>query len=102
MATWVDAHGAEAAEMATAITANTNSIAAITNATTGILATANAYTDSKIAGLPAATESTLGLIKIDNDTIKMNVNNQIYIGKITTDMIEQGDQSLVLYGGSAN
>ena len=101
-ADWINTHGTEADNMAKAITANTGAIAAINHETTGILATAKGYTDSAIAGLPAATADALGLVKYDNSTIKMNDNNQLYVAKVSTDILAQGTQTLILNGGSAN
>ena len=81
--------------------ATADAIAAINNESTGILATAKAYTDEQIAGLPVATSEVLGLVKIDDSTIKMNESNQLYVAKVSTDILEQGSQTLVLNGGSA-
>ena len=80
--------------------ANAQSIAAINNETSGILATAKKYTDDQIAGIPAATAAALGLVKVDDVTIQAN-NGVISVKKITTDMIENGEQELILNGGSA-
>lgn len=101
LADWINNHGTEASGMAEAISANTEAIAAINHETTGILATAKGYTDSAIAGLPAATIDTLGLVKYDGSTIKMNDSNQLYVAKVSTDILEQGINTLVLNGGSA-
>jgi hypothetical protein len=81
--------------------ANAQAIAAIDNADTGILAQAKGYTDAAIAGLPVATAEVLGLVKFDNATIKMNDSKQLYVAKVSTDILEQGTQVLVLNGGSA-
>ena len=83
------------------VTENTQAIAAINNETTGILAVAKKYTDDSIAGLPAATAEALGLVKYDNDTIKMNDNKQLYVAKVSTDLLVQGSETLVLNGGTA-
>lgn len=58
--------------MISAITKNANDISAITNEKTGILAFAKEYTDLKVQSIPEATANTLGLVKFDNNTIKMN------------------------------
>ena len=81
--------------------ANALAIAAINNTDTGILAQAKAHTDAAIAGLPAATVDTLGLVKFDNSTIMMNDSKQLYVAKVSTDILEQGSQVLILNGGSA-
>lgn len=101
LASWIEEHGTEASEMAGAITANTEAIAAINNETTGILAKAKEYTREQIAGIPAATAEVLGLVKFDDNSIKMNESNQLYVAKVSTDILEQGSQTLILNGGNA-
>lgn len=101
LADWINTHGAEADNMAKVITANTEAITAINNTDTGILAQAKAYTNEQITGLPAATADTLGLVKFDNNTVKMNESNQLYVAKVSTDILEQGSQTLILNGGNA-
>ena len=81
--------------------ANALAIEAINNVDNGILAQANAYTDTAIAGLPVATVDALGLVKFDDSTIKMNESKQLYVAKVSTDILEQGSQTLILNGGSA-
>lgn len=82
--------------------ANTSAIAAINNETTGILAVAKKYTDDSIAGIPAATAEVLGLVKFDDSTIKMNENKQLYVAKVSTDVLEMGTETLILNGGKAS
>lgn len=101
LADWINTHGTEASDMADAIEANTEAIAAINHAETGILVTAKKYADDQIAAIPAATAEVLGLVKIDNDTVKMNEANQLYVAKVSTDVLVQGAETLVLNGGSA-
>ena len=81
--------------------ANATAIAAINNADTGILAQAKTYTNEQIAAIPVATASALGLVKYDDSTIKMNDNKQLYVAKVSTDVLEQGILELVLNGGTA-
>lgn len=57
---------------------------------TGAIATAKAYTDAEIAKIHT----------VDNDTIKLN-NNKAYVAKVSTDVLVQGTQELVLCGGNA-
>ena len=83
------------------VDANTEAITAINNESTGILAVAKKYTDDSLAGLPAATAEALGLVKYDDVTIKMNENKQLYVAKVSTDLLEMGTQTLVLNGGRA-
>lgn len=101
LATWIEEHGDEAADMAASITTNADAIAAINNADTGILAQAKTYTNDQIAAIPAATADALGLVKYDDKTIKMNESNQLYVAEVSTDILVQGAQELVLNGGTA-
>jgi hypothetical protein len=101
VAAWINNDQSGAAAMAADISANKSAIATINNAETGILAQAKSYADSAVAGIPAATAEKLGLVKFDNATIKMNENNQLYVAKVSTDILEQGSAELVLNGGSA-
>ena len=101
LAEWINTHGVEASTMANAIEDNAEAIAAINHVDTGILAQAKAHTDAAIAALPVATAEVLGLVKYDNDSIKMNESNQLYVAKVSTDVLEQGSMVLVLNGGSA-
>jgi hypothetical protein len=101
LADWIGKHGNDAAEMTGAISANTAAIAAINNETDGILAKAKSYTDTQIAAIPAATIEALGLVRYDGATIMKNENNQLYVNKVSTDILEQGNDILVLNGGTA-
>lgn len=101
VADWIANDESGAAAMANRITANETAINAINHADTGILANAKKYTDDAIAGLPIATADALGLVKFDDNSIKMNENNQLYVAKVSTDVLEQGENVLILNGGSA-
>ncbi len=130
LAVWIEEHGTDAAEMAQSIEANkaaieaindaengilaqvnalangavkdnTEAIEAINNTENGILAQAKAHTNAQIAAIPVATAEVLGLVKYDDVSIKMNEFNQLYVAKVSTDILEQGEQVLVLNGGSA-
>lgn len=101
LADWINAHGSEASAMAEAISDNADAIAAINHVDTGILAQAKAHTNAAIAALPAATAEALGLVKYDDVSIKMNDSQQLYVAKVSTDILEQGSMTLVLNGGSA-
>ena len=81
--------------------ANALAIEAINNETTGILAQANTYTDNALAALPAATAEALGLVKYDADTIKMNDKQQLYVAKVSTDVLVNGAEEFILFGGTA-
>ena len=97
LAAWIEEHGKDASAMAKGIEDNAAAIAAINHEETGILAQAKAYVDA----LPAATAEALGLVKYDDVSIKMNESQQLYVAKVSTDILEQGTQALVLNGGSA-
>ena len=101
LASWIENHGKDAANMVSSIEANTNAISAINNETTGILALSKEYTNNQIAAIPAATAEALGLVKYDNSTIKMNDSKQLYIAKVSTDVLEMGTDTIVLNGGNA-
>lgn len=101
VAAWIQNDKSGAAAMAADISANKAAIAAINDNTTGILAIAKKYTDDSITNLPAATAEALGLVKFDNETIKMNENKQLYVAKVSTDLLVDGVETLVLNGGSA-
>ena len=101
VADWIANDESGAAAMVNRITANETAINAINHVDTGILANAKKYTDDVIAGLPVATADALGLVKFDNNSIKMNESNQLYVAKVSTDVLEQGENVLILNGGSA-
>ena len=90
VADWIANDESGAAAMANRITVNENAIAAINNETNGILAQSKAYTNEAIAALPVATAEALGLVKFDNTSIQMNESNQLYVAKVSTDVLEQG------------
>lgn len=120
LAVWIEKHGTDAAEMAQSIEANrtaieaindaengilaqvnalangavkdnTEAIEAINNTENGILAQAKAHTNAQIAAIPVATAEVLGLVKYDDVSIKMNESNQLYVAKVSTDILEQGE-----------
>lgn len=72
---------------------NATAIAAINNSTTGILALANKYTDDAIAALPVKG--------VDDKTIKLDDEGKAYVNEVSTDLLTQGVQELILNGGSA-
>ena len=102
VAQWIENDETGAAAMANRITANETAIAAINHKDTGILATANAYADALFAGIPAATADALGLVKVDNTTIKVDETGTIGVKAVSTDLLAQGSEELVLYGGTAS
>ena len=101
VANWIANDKTGAAAMAADIAANKTAIEAINNETTGILAAAKKYTDDSIAGLPLATGSVVGLVKVDDKTIQAAEDGTISVKAISTDLLTQGTQELVLDGGNA-
>ena len=100
VAQWIANDESGAAAMANDIAANKTAIAAINNETTGILAVSKKYTDDAIAGLPTASASALGLVKVDDITIQSN-EGVISVKSVSTDLLTQGKEELILCGGSA-
>ena len=108
LALWVEKHGTDAGEMLAAINTNAAGVAAnlaaieaINDTEDGILAQAKAHAEGLVNGIPVATAEALGLVKFDNDSIKMNESNQLYVNKVSTDTLVQGTEVLILNGGSA-
>lgn len=102
VANWIANDQTGAAAMAADIAANKTAIEAINNETTGILAVAKKYTDDSIAGLPLATGSVVGLVKVDDKTIQAAEDGTISIKAVSTDLLAQGTQELILDGGTAS
>ena len=102
VANWIANDQTGAAAMAADIAANKTAIEAINNETTGILAVAKKYTDDSIAGLPLATGSVVGLVKVDDKTIQAAEDGTISVKAISTDLLTQGTQELILDGGKAS
>lgn len=101
IATWISEDKTATEALVGRVAANESAIAAINNTSTGILAQSKAYTDAQIANIPVATASVLGLVKYDDSSVKMNASNQLYVAKVSTDILEQGTQTLILNGGNA-
>ena len=102
IANWIANDESGAAAMVASIAANKTAIEAINNETTGILAVAKKYTDDSIAGLPLATGSVVGLVKVDDKTIQAAQDGTISVKAVSTDLLSQGTQEFVLDGGNAS
>lgn len=124
MSDWLSTHKGSAAEMNTAIENNKKAIDAINDETTGILALAKADTAAQITALDLAntyeakgaaskaltdaqayTDGVLVAFKVknvDGTTLKVSEDGVASVNQVTTDMIVNGTQTLVLNGGSAN
>lgn len=101
VADWIANDESGAAAMANRITANEQAIAAITNSSTGILATANKYTDDTIAAMfesKKATNTEFGLIKGNVDGINIESGE---VTSISTDLLVNGKKEFILYGGNS-
>ncbi len=83
------------------VNSNTETLALITNSDSGVLAKAKEYTNKKLESIPVASIETLGLVKIDNITIKLNEENQLDAAEVSTDILTQGEKELILNGGNA-
>ena len=67
------------------------------------------YVADAIAGIPMATATALGLVKSAADVDGKVAVNKVYVGTdgvgevkaISTDLLVQGDQELILNGGNA-
>lgn len=85
--------GTKSGTLVTEIARVDSAIAAINNASTGILANAKAHTDASIAAL---------LVKdVDNKTIKLN-EGKAYVAEVSTDVLAQGEKELIFSAGNAS
>ena len=101
VANWIANDESGAAAMAADIAKNKDDIAAILNAETGILATAKAYTDAQILAIPVANvEDKLGLAKADGTSIESTAGT-FSVKAVSTDLLVQGANELILNGGTA-
>ena len=104
LATWVEEHGSEASEMAKSITANTEAIAAINNAETGILALAKSHSDANLATAKKYTDDSIAalLVKnVDNKTLQLDESGVASVKAVSTDLLVQGESELVFCAGDA-
>ena len=96
-----------ASGMLASIQANTTAIEAINNASTGILAQANTYTDNKIDALPTSgpiAGALLGLVKSseEDNKIKVEEDGTMSVNRIATNKLYVAEgEEFVLNGGSA-
>ena len=98
---YIEADKTGALDMAADIKANTDAIAAINNAETGILAQANAHTDEAIAAIfihNLASNDAVGVVKGNADGVNIVAGEFV---SVSTDMLVQGKNELVLNGGKA-
>ena len=81
LATWINTHGADATKLSEAITANENAIKKINDDLPGAIAAA--------------------MVKADGTSI-IDTNGTFSVGAVSTDLLVQGKQTLILNGGSAD
>lgn len=124
IAKWIAADETGTAALIDRVAANETAIAAINSTTDGILVSAKAYADeaasaaatAAVNGIPAATAETLGLVKVDNSSVKATDgvlavavdNTSIQVGSnglevkaVSTDLLTNGTETFILNGGSA-
>ena len=102
LAIWVEEHGGEASKMAESIKANADAIELINDAENGILVQAKAHSDANLATAKAYTDAEIAKIHgVDDKTIKL-AENKAYVAEVSTDILVQGAQELVLCGGNAS
>jgi hypothetical protein len=85
-----------------AVKNNADAIATINSTTDGILVKAKAYTDQEVGKLAAtvATTEKLGLVKA-SDTVAVAADGKMSVAKVSTDVLVQGTQEVILHGGNA-
>lgn len=81
---------------------NKEAIDAINSTTDGILVKAKTYTDEQVNALAAtvATTEKLGLVKA-SDTVAVAEDGKMSVVKVSTDVLVQGTQEVILHGGNA-
>lgn len=99
LATWVEAHDTD---VLPAIQANTDAIALL-NDKTGKEGSIQQIVADAIAAIPAvpyATGTTAGLVKASEE-IDVAVDGVMTINQVSTDKLVQGNNTLVLFGGTS-
>ena len=94
----------EITRVETAISTNTEAIAAINHSETGILAMAKQYANEQIAAIPMASNTTLGLVKTSDATngISVDTNGVMKVNKISVaQLVDDPNTELILNGGNA-
>lgn len=94
----------EITRVETAISTNTEAIAAINHSETGILAMAKQYANEQIAAIPMASNTALGLVKTSDATngISVDTNGVMKVNKISVaQLVDDPNTELILNGGNA-
>ena len=81
-------------------------IAKLTNAETGILALAKAHSDANLATAKKYTDDSIVALQasihgVDDNTIKLK-DNKAYVAEVSTDVLVQGAEELILSAGNAS
>lgn len=102
LATWVEAHGTEASNMVDSISANTNAIAVLNgdSQTTGSVDKKIADAIAAIPATPIATTETAGLVKASEE-VSVAADGAMSIAQVSTDVLINGQNVLILDGGTA-
>lgn len=91
---------AKEAELAALVQTNISAIAVLNGDAEGSVNKKIADAIAAIPAIPAATASTLGLVKV-GETLSVDAEGTINISKVSTDCLVQGNEELILMGGSA-
>lgn len=102
LATWVEAHGTEASNMVDSISDNADAIAILNgdSQTAGSVDKKIADAIAAIPATPIATTSTAGLVKASEE-ISVATDGVMSISKVSTDVLVNGQNVLILDGGTA-
>ena len=103
LALWVEEHGQDAAEMAGAISDNTDAIAALTTRVAANETAVGTTLPAAIAAAEAAAKKYAEdiMVKADGITIQ-NTDGTFSVKAVSTDLLTQGAEELILNGGGAN
>ena len=94
------AYKAKDTELAGLIQANTDAIAVLNGDAEGSVNKKIADAIAAIPQIPAATTEVLGLVKA-SETISVDENGVMNVAKVSTDLLVQGEQELIIKGGSS-
>ena len=97
LALWIEEHDTELLPVINGHTAAINALN--TKVDTGEKTVAT-YVADAIAAIPAATATTLGLVKASGE-VTVAADGTLGIGQVSTDKLVQGNMTLILDGGDA-
>ena len=90
---YLDTEGAEVDELLTKVNSNEEAITKINNTTTGAIATAKAYTDAQLTSYKVKD--------VDGTSLQLNETGVASIKAVSTDLLINGTEVLIINGGSA-